>query len=70
MKFVISTAVAALVVTFLAPGIAEAQKKDCAKIRLECRAAHGGVGGYRQNDRGGSGATYSRVRECIASKGC
>jgi hypothetical protein len=69
MKFVISTAVVALVVTFLAPGIAEAQKKDCAKIRQECRAAYGGFGGYRQNDRN-SGATFSRVRECIASKGC
>jgi len=69
MKFLISAAMAALVLIFLAADMAEAQKKDCGKIRAECRATYANVSGYRQNDRN-PGGTYPKYRECLKAKGC
>jgi hypothetical protein len=70
MKFVINAAVAALVLTFVAPDIAQAQKKDCAKIRGQCAATHAKVTGYRQNDRNPGGTSYGKTTECAKAKGC
>jgi hypothetical protein len=71
MKLVMSTAVAAVVLTFLATGLAEAEKNDCTKVRHVCIAeVHGGDSPFDHwVDRAAEG-TYFKVSECMRARGC
>ena len=70
MKFVMTTAVAASVLTLLATGLAEAEKKDCTNVRFECRVAVvGGRHGQYWRDRAPEGI-YAKISACIRARGC
>jgi hypothetical protein len=78
MKLVMSTAVAAGVLTLLATGLAEAQKRDYETVRYECRVEvhHWGGGNTRfhRNDRDNPderslARAFSEVRACIQARG-
>jgi hypothetical protein len=72
MKLVMSTTVAAVVLTLLATGLAEAQKNDCVKVRWGCRAEV--WGGMNSTDYGQLNlipeGTYAKISECIRARGC
>jgi hypothetical protein len=71
MKPVISTAMAAVVLTFLATGPAAAESKNCTSVVKECRRSVGPIGWgtcpYWDHDPVGR---YTRVSACISQKGC
>jgi hypothetical protein len=72
MKLVMSTAVAAVVLTVLATGLAEAENKACTNVVKECRASvpypfGSGSCSYRDRDPIGK---YAKVSECIRARGC
>jgi hypothetical protein len=78
MKLAMSTTVAAVALTLLATGLAEAQKKDYATVRQECRAEvhHWGGGNTRfhRNDRDNPdersmARAFNEVRACIQARG-
>lgn len=73
MKLVMSTTVAGVVLTLLATGLAEAQKKDYATVRHECRAEvkhYGGSSYTHLHDRISGGVdSFNKVRECIKARG-
>src|SRR5689334_7629710 len=71
MKLVMSTTVAAAVLTLLGTGSAAAANKNCTNVVRECRATVGfnGFGScmYWAHDPDGR---YTRVSACISRKGC
>ena len=75
MKLVMSTAVAAVVLTALATGLAQAQKKDYEAVRYECRSEVHHWGGmprwYVRDDRYNLDPikAFNAVRECIQARG-
>jgi hypothetical protein len=70
MKLVMSTTVAAVVLTLLATGLAEAENRDCTNVRKECRASLPfGSGSCSVWDREPLGR-YTKVSECIRARGC
>jgi hypothetical protein len=70
MKLVMSTTVAAVVLTLLATGLAEADNKDCTNVRKECRASFPfGSGRCFYWDREPV-SRYTKVSECIRARGC
>jgi hypothetical protein len=70
MKLVLSTTVAASVLTLLATGLAEADTQYCTSVRKECRASFPyGSGRCFYWDREPLGR-YTKVSECIRAKGC
>ena len=70
MKLVISTAVAGVVLTILATGLAGAEKKECPNIVRECRLeVKGAMGHFHWVDRDPLGP-YTKVSACIRARGC
>ena len=70
MKLVMSTTVAAVVLTLLAAGLAGAEKKNCTNVVGECRLeVKGGMGHYHWVDRDPLGP-YVKVSACIRARGC
>ena len=72
MKLVMSATVAAGVLTLLATGLAEAEKRDCTNVVRECRASvpypfGSGSCSYRDRDSLGK---YYKVSECVRARGC
>jgi hypothetical protein len=71
MKLVMSTTLAAGVLTLLATGLAEADSKYCTNVRKECRASlPGGTGSCQYWDRFEPLGKYARVSECVRARGC
>jgi hypothetical protein len=71
MKLVMSTAVAGVVLSLLAPGLAEAANRDCTSVVKACRVSGGpsGSGSCSVWDRDPLGR-YVKVSECIRARGC
>jgi hypothetical protein len=71
MKLVMSTTVAAVVLTLLATGLAEAENNDCTKVRLVCIAEVRGGDNHPDHviDRHVEGV-YFKVSECMRARGC
>jgi hypothetical protein len=70
MKLVMSTAVAAVVLTLLATGLARAEKKNCTNVVRECRLeVKGAMGHFHWVDRDPLGP-YAKVSACIRTRGC
>jgi hypothetical protein len=66
MKPVMSTAMAAVVLTSLATGLAEAANRDCTSVVKECRLSVWGNCPYWDTH----GGRYPVVSACIRAKGC
>ena len=71
MKLLMNTTVAAVVLTLLATGLAEAENKNCTNVVKECRARVGpsGPGSCMYWDHDPVGR-YTRVSACISHRGC
>lgn len=73
MKLVMTTTVAAGVLTLLATGLAEADSKYCTNVRKECRASVPilwfGTYACSAQSRDPLGRYY-RVSECVRARGC
>jgi hypothetical protein len=71
MKLVMSTTLAAGVLTLLATGLAEAENKNCTSVVKECRAAVPLPVTYpcSAQSRDPLGRYY-RVSECVRARGC
>jgi len=72
MKLVMSTTVAGVVLSLLAPGLAEAANRDCTSVVKECRASvpyPSGSGSCSYRDRDSIGK-YAKVSECVRARGC
>ena len=68
MKLVMSTTLAAGVLTLLATGLAVAENKYCTNVVKECRLeVRGGAGHYHWVDRE-PGGTYAKVSACISRR--
>ena len=71
MKLVMSTTLAAGVLTLLATGLAEAENKNCTNIRKECKASlPGGTGSCGYWDRFEPIGKHARISECVVARGC
>ena len=70
MKLVMSTTLAAGVLTLLATGLAGAEKKECTSVVRECRLeVKGAMGHFYWVDRDPFGP-YAKVSACISRRGC
>jgi hypothetical protein len=70
MKLVMSTTVAGVVLSLLAPGLAEAANRDCTSVVKECRASvPSGSGSCFVWDRDPLGR-HAKVSECVRARGC
>jgi hypothetical protein len=70
MKLVMSTTVAAVVLTLLATGLAGAERKNCTNVVRECRLeVKGAMGHFHWVDRDPLGP-YAKVSACIRARGC
>ena len=71
MKLVMSTTVAAAVLTLLATGLAEAENKNCTNVRKVCKASiPTGTGSSAYWDRFDPPGKYARISECVRASGC
>jgi hypothetical protein len=73
MKLVMSTTLAAGVLTLLVTGLAEAENKNCTNVVKECRAAVPipWFGTYACNAQSRDPlGRYYRVSECVRARGC
>ena len=71
MKLVMSTTLAAGVLTLLATGLAEAENKACTNVVRECRASFPrGSGMCAYWDRFTPIGRHAAVSECVRAKGC
>jgi hypothetical protein len=71
MKLVMSTTVAGVVLSLLAPGLAEAANRDCTSVVKECRMSVGPIGTgtctyWNQHPLG----RYAMVSACIRARSC